>query len=156
MPVVALRHQHRHFKTLIVLVLAMTGGTILLFWIAQLAPVTPLRASINPWSRISVRAQDDLGPRGFYHYRIDASGRLFQSRAWNNGESNPANPGTIHLLLTCPGSERRVTSAQAATLSHILSRLRSEHSISSGNVHVEATQGVVDRGALPSSRLRRT
>lgn len=155
MPATAHRHQHRHFKTLIVLVLAMTGGTFLLFWIAQITPITPLRASVNNWTHISVRAAEGRSTAGFYHYRIDEVGRLFRNQSWN-AETGDDRPGkTIVVVLTCPNGDQRVSSAQAGTLTHLLSELRHRHGIPADRVRVEPPAGTARRpGALP--RPRRT
>jgi len=158
MPAGTIPHQHRHFKTLIVLVLAMTGGTILLYWIAQIAPITPLRgtaAASGPWTRIAVRAQVAGTPHGFFHYRIDQTGRLFQSYAWLSGQHSRRSPDAIHILLTCPDRDLRISPAQARELSRLISKLRREHGIPQTRVSVESARGV----AFPRQnhrRLRRT
>jgi len=155
----AISHQHRHFKTLIVLVLSMTIGTILLFWVAQIAPITPLRgktAAAVTWTRVVVRAQPAETSHGFYHYRIDESGRLFQSHAWLEGRHDRNSPGAIYVLLTCPDLRLRVSPSQAETLSRIISELRDKHAIGEERVSVEAAQGVADRGSVPRRHLLRT
>lgn len=159
MPAGAISHQHRHFKTLIVLVLAMTSGTILLFWVARIAPITPLRgksAAAAAWTRIAVRAEPAELSHGFYHYRIDATGRLFQSHAWLEGRRERTSPETVHILLTCPDRSLRVSPAQAETLSRIISELRTRHAIPPTRVSVEAAQGVADRSGAPRRHLLRT
>ncbi|MCG8408540.1 MAG: hypothetical protein MI923_25340 [Phycisphaerales bacterium] len=159
MPSGSVRHQNRHFKTLIVLVLAMTSGTFLLFWVAQVAPVTPLKGktlSTKAWTEISVRANAASAPRGFFHYRIDHTGRLFQSNAWTAGQHDRGHPGAIHVLLTCPDYDMRVSPSQAKTLSQIISKLRHDHAIASDKVQVDATEGVVDSSQPLPRRLRRT
>ncbi len=156
MAVAAIRHKHRHFKTLIVLVLAMTGGAFLLFWVAQFSPVTPLRGETGAhglWNQIAVRAQSERSPRGFFHYRIDLSGRLFESSAWKNRRFNRATPGVVHILLTCPEGDPRVSPAQARTLKHIVSRLRTEYRIAEDDIHVAPAGHQSD---APGRRLRRT
>lgn len=155
----SVRHQYRHYRTLIALVLAMTGGTMVLFWLGRFSPVTPLRstAAMNrPWTQISVRAEDGRGARGFFHYRIDETGRLFQSYAWKAGQPDRATPKTIHVLLSCGTPDAKVTDAQARTLTRVISQIRSEHDIAADRVFVEAAKGIADRGESGSSRLRRT
>jgi hypothetical protein len=154
MAAVHARHQHRHFKTLIVLVLAMTGGTFLLFGIARMSPVTPLRASAGPWNQIVVRTEGPQSDRGFFHYRIDESGRLFQSYAWKAGQHDRSNPGTIHVLLTCPDSKMQVTGPQARTLSAILGQLQEQFAVSNDAVTVDAGDAVADVSAPHLGRRR--
>ncbi|MFQ5428837.1 MAG: hypothetical protein ACE5E1_00895 [Phycisphaerae bacterium] len=148
--------QHRHFKTLIVLVIAMTGGTFLLFWIARFAPITPLRASVAPWDRIMVRAEPARAPRGFFHYRIGPAGRLFQSQAWLEGLHERGSHGTIHILLTCEDRDLRVTPAQAKTLSSVLSKLRREYAIPTRRVAVERRFPPLEEAGLRGRVLPRT
>ncbi len=156
---VATRNQHRHYKTLIVLVLAMTIGAFVLFWAARLSPVIPLSATREArvdWSRISVRAEALPVTRGFFHYRIDASGRLFESYAWKAGQSERNTPGTIHVLLTCTDESLQVSPEQARTLSQIISKLRQRHSVPADRVRVEPTAARRTGDDARPSRLRRT
>ncbi|MBX3395142.1 MAG: N-acetylmuramoyl-L-alanine amidase [Phycisphaerae bacterium] len=155
----AVRHKYRHYRTLAVLVFAMTGGTMLLFWLGQFAPVTPLRstaASGRQWSQIAVRAESRAAARGFFHYRIDEAGQLYQSYAWKAGQYEQSSPKTVHILLTCPDAQARVTELQARTLGQLISRLRTDHAIAADRVFVDAAKGIVDRGEVETSRLRRT
>lgn len=131
------RHQHRHYKTLIALVVSMTGGTFVLLWVGKLSPVTPLRGQVPAtprWSEIAVRADSDHKPRGFFHLRIDEAGQLFQSSAWKIGQPDPDHPETIHLLLT--SSSEGVTTAQKQTLSRTIADLRRQHAIPTNGVSV--------------------
>lgn len=131
------RHQHRHYKTLIALVVSMTGGTFFLLWVGRLSPVTPLRGQVlaTPrWTEIAVRAESDHNPRGFFHLRIDEAGRLFQSSAWKIGQPDPDHPESIHLLLT--SAEEGATAAQRQTLSRTIADLRQQHGIPSSGVSV--------------------
>lgn len=132
------RHQHRHYKTLIALVVSMTGGTFFLLWVGRLSPVTPLRGQVltTPrWSEIAVRAESNRNPRGFFHLRIDESGQLFQSSAWKIGQPDPDRPETIHLLLTSASGDG-VTDAQRQTLSRTIADLRQQHGIPSSRIGV--------------------
>lgn len=134
------RHQHRHYKTLIALVLSMTGGTFFLLWVGRLTPVTPLRgqvAAAQRWNEITVRAESDHNPRGFFHLRIDEAGQLFQSSAWKIGQPDPDHPEAIHVLLT---SAAGVTPAQTQTLSRTIADLRRQHGIASERVSVVADE----------------
>lgn len=156
MAAIQARHQHRHFKTLIVLVLAMTGGTFLLFTIAQFSPVTPLRASAGPWNQIVVRTEGPQTDRGFFHYRIDDSGRLFQSYAWKAGQHDRSSPGAIHVLLTCTDHKMQVTGAQARTLSVILQQLQQQFAVSSDAISVDAGESLAEVTGSNSGSRRRT
>ncbi len=159
MPAVAKRNQHRHYKTLIVLVLAMTIGAFVLFWAARFSPITPLkgtREAATDWTRISVRAETPAADRGFFHYRIDAAGRLFQSYAWKAGQGERNTPGTIHVLLTCPDDRLEVSPEQAGTLSQIISKLRQRHGVPADRVRVEPTADRTTGEDARPSRLRRT
>ncbi len=152
-------HHNRHFKTLIALVLAMTGGTLLLFWLGHLSPVTPLRSQAampSVWTDITVRAQQTVSPRGFFHYRIDEAGRVFQSYAWKVGQHEKGVPGAVQILLTCPDRNVQLSPSQVAALSHILSDLRSQFAIPTENVHVQDTYEGVNASGVRSDHLRRT
>lgn len=155
----AVRHQYRHYRTLIVLVLAMTAGTVLLFWLARFSPVTPLRSTASSgrtWSQISVRAECVASSHGFFHYRIDENGRLFQSHAWQVGQAERSSPKTVQILLTCADRDAKISSAQTRMLSRLISQLCQEHGIPADRVFVEASRGVADRGEVDTARLRRT
>ncbi len=159
MSAVAKRNQHRHYKTLIVLVFAMTVGAFVLFWAARFSPVIPLRGTREAgadWTRISVRAEALPVSRGFFHYRIDAAGRLFQSYAWKAGQGERNTPGTIHVLLTCPDERLEVSPEQAKTLSQIISKLRNRHGVPADRVRVEPTADRTTGEDARPSRLRRT
>ncbi|MBN2560968.1 MAG: N-acetylmuramoyl-L-alanine amidase [Phycisphaerae bacterium] len=149
MPSTSARHQHRHYKTLIVLVLSMTSGTFLLFWVGKLSPVTPLTslrgrtsAPVAPaakvWNEIAVRTQDADRPRGFFHYRIAETGRLFQSSAWKQATHDPHSAGTIQILITCKSPDVRLTTAQTRTLTRLIGDLRATHGIPKDHVRVSA------------------
>jgi hypothetical protein len=134
----AARHRHRHYKTLIALVLSMTGGTLFLLWVGRLSPVIPLRGQVpapQRWSEITVRAENDHNPRGFFHLRIDEAGQLYQSSAWKIGQPDPDHPETILVLLTSVDGAG-ISTAQTQTLSRTLADLRREHGISPDHVSV--------------------
>ncbi len=159
MPATASHSQHRHYRTLITLVVSMTGGTLLLYWMAQLSPVTPLRSRAGggrAWSQISVRALPDHLPTGFYHYRIDASGRLFESQAWEAGRSGRNAPGTVHVLLSCRDAALRVTPPQTRTLTRILGYLRETHVIGLDQIYVEPPTTAAFGQPIRSPHLRKT
>lgn len=134
MPAANARHQHRQYKTLITLVVAMTGGTFFLYGIGKLTPVvpvTPLRAearTATTWTGIDVRTHVLGTARGFYHYRIDERGRLSPSNAWVD-RLDPSGVGTIQVLITSPSEDGGVTEAQTKQLSSLVSSLRSEYQI---------------------------
>lgn len=133
------QHQHRHYKTLIVLVLAMTGGMLFLFWVAELAPVTPLRSQLPaaaPWDRILVKAQDLSSPKGFCHFYIDEQGQPFKSRAWEDKREEPGNDGAIVVIVGCESSDGRLTNPQATALSRVIADLRAQHRIRGDRVEV--------------------
>jgi hypothetical protein len=138
-------HRHRHYKTLALLVLSMTAGTSFLFWLGNLAPVTPLRGSAKaarPWTRIAVRAEAAAAGRGFFHYRIDENGRLFQSSAWKSGLHDPRRPGAILVLLTTGRHESRPTPLQQAALARLLDDLRDRHAISADQVRYDSSRAL--------------
>lgn len=159
MPAHAVRNQYRHYRTLIVLVLAMTAGAMLLFWLGRFSPVTPLRSTVasnKQWTQISVRAENNRSDRGFFHYRIDESGKLYQSYAWKAGQYERSTPKTVHVLLSCSDPDAKVTNQQAKTLIGLISTIRSNFDIAADRVFVEASKGMADRGDSERSRLRRT
>jgi hypothetical protein len=132
------RHQNRHYKTLIALVVSMTGSTFFLLWVGRLSPVTPLRGQVltTPrWSEIAVRTETDRNPRGFFHLRIDSAGQLYQSSAWKIGQPDPDRPQTIHVLLTSANGDG-VTAAQKQTLAQTLADLRLQHGIPASGIAV--------------------
>lgn len=139
MPAVAV--QHRHFKTLLVLVLAMTGGTFLLFGVAKLAPVmhvAPLRAEALPartWTQVVVRSATADVPKGFFHWRIDEVGRLYQTDAWANGQ-DPSGDGTIQVLISTSAPGGGVTPKQTRQLTRLLADLQSQFDIAKDRVRV--------------------
>ena len=134
MPASGVRHQHRHYKTLITLVVAMTGGTFFLYGIGKLSPVvpvTPLRAEARTavtWNGINVRTHILGTARGFYHYRIDEAGRLSPSNAWDD-RRDPTGDGTIQILITSPSDDGGVTAAQTKQLTALLGSLRKDYQI---------------------------
>jgi len=140
MPTVSV--QQRHFKTLIALVLAMTGGTFLLFGVAKLTPVmhvAPLRADARPaktWTQVVVRSAAADSPKGFFHWRIDEVGRLYQTDAWANGQ-DPSGDGSIQVLISTsvPGGE--VTPKQSRQLTRLLADLQGQFGISKDRVRVQ-------------------
>ncbi len=132
------RHHNRHYKTLIVLVMSMTGGTMFLFWIGQLAPVTPLRSSTPAakWTQIAVCSQDARAQDGFHHFKIDEGGRPSVSEAWNQGRRDVRGSGAIHILVTCDSATARLSSVQADKLKRLIEILRAEHSIATERVRI--------------------
>lgn len=150
------KHQHRHYKTLILLVLSMTGGTLLLLWLARFSPVTPLAAT-RSWTDITLRTEPGVNPNGFYHLRIDSEGRLFQSNAWKERTPDPDRPRTIHLLVTSASPSGLATDVQADTLRRTLADLGKLYSIPGDRVRVEAAgvvaslEGGTNRAALTGS-----
>lgn len=144
MPAKTVRHQHRHFKTLIVLVLSMTGGTYFLFWVGGLAPVTPLRGSTglavdapSAWDRIQVQARPTGDREPFFHFRIDPTGRLLESRAWQAGQGSGRATGTIHILVSCSTTEARLTASQSSALVRLIADLRGRYGIAKDRVVIE-------------------
>ena len=150
----ALAHKHRHYKTLILLVLSMTVGAFFLFWLGQMAPVTPLRgkAATSPnWSKIAVRTASLSQPElGFFHYRIDESGQLYQTAAWKNSMQNPGRQGAIEVLLTVAEPQGGISRAQEKALSKLISNLRRKYSISAEQVRLSSNQSLA---SAISSRL---
>ncbi|HVP12845.1 MAG TPA: hypothetical protein VMV94_16850 [Phycisphaerae bacterium] len=137
MPANAARHQFRHFKTLIVLVVAMTGSTIFLYWLGRLAPVTPLRAKTPAaWNQILVRANGPRTDEGFYHLKIDQQGRVSESSAWGGQRYAQNSEGTIHLLVACDAPDTKLTPTQTAALSRTIADLRKTYGIPSDHIRV--------------------
>ena len=138
MPAAAVRHQHRHFKTLIALVVATTGGTFFLYGAAKLSPVTPLRANVSAdklWTDIDVSEQLPGSATGFYHWRIDKSGRpASPSDAWNNNQ-DPYGNGRIQLLVASPSKDGGITKRQAEQLDRLITELRGKYNIPKDRVH---------------------
>ncbi len=150
------RQQHRHYKTLIALVFCMTAGTFLLYGVATISPVTPLRSHApRDWNRISIRAVEPGAERGFYHYRVDENGRTFKSNAWSYQQVQRGAPTTIHIILTTSRNDLRVTSDQANSLAILISNLRMEYEIAEANVDVESdTRGFADYSPRGQRRRR--
>jgi hypothetical protein len=137
MPANPARHQFRHFKTLIVLVVAMTGSTIFLFWLGRLAPVTPLRAKTPAaWNQIVVRAAGPQTEGGFYHFKIDEQGRVRESSAWAGQRYAQGSDGTIHVLIACGTRDAKLTPTQSQTLTRTIAGLRRSYGIATDQVRV--------------------
>lgn len=119
----------------------MTGGTFFLFWIGKLAPATPLRAKVaSGWDQISIRAQEPRSEPGFYHFRIDPSGTLYESTAWSNQWHARGNEGTIQVVISCRLPGLRLTADQSNALSQIVSNIRQRYDIPADRVRVETPQ----------------
>ena len=147
MPANSSRHQFRHFKTLIVLVLAMTGGTIFLYWVGRLAPVTPLRAKTPAaWSQILVRATDPQADQGFFHFRIDEQGHVDESNAWAGQRYAANSEGTIHLVVSCSAADGKLTTAQTNALTRTLTGLRKTFGIPTERIHTAQSPQVAGLG----------
>ena len=135
MPQDSARHQHRHYKTLIILVISTTSGTFFLFWADQLAPtqrpqtLQSLTASAaSPWDGISVRTESALEP-GFFHFRIDGSGRLYKSNAWQTSRHDPRSEGVIQVVLTRSRVDQQPSRSQAKALARIVGHLQQKYGI---------------------------
>ncbi len=144
MPAKTARYQHRHLKTLIVLVVAMTGGTFFLFWIGKLAPVTPLRAKV--WNQIVVRSVGPTEDRGFFHFRVDQEGRLYQSNAWSNGRRAAPGEGAIYVLVSRASANPGISAAQTRAISVIVSDLTQRYHIPADHVIVDEPRRIADIG----------
>ena len=137
MPASAARHQFRHYKTLIVLVVAMTGSTIFLYWLGRLAPVTPLRAKTPAaWNQIVVRAVAPRADEGFYHFKIDQEGRVSESAAWDRQRYAQNSEGAIHLLVACAASDSRLTPTQSKALTRTIDGLRRTYGIAADRIRI--------------------
>jgi hypothetical protein len=147
MPTATTRHQHRHFKTLIVLVLAMTGSTLLLYWVAKLTPVIPLRATSSAgWSQILVRAATPTTTDGFYHVKVDAQGRVSTSSAWAARRSAEQSEGVIQVLVRSGSADGKVTPEQTRALAKVLDDLRRTYDIPANRVRVAQTPQLAGLG----------
>lgn len=139
-------HKHRHYKTLILLVVSMTLGAFFLFWLGQMAPVTPLRgkaAAAPNWSRITVRTAAKQGDFGFFHYRIDEAGHLFQTAAWKNSMQNPRQQGAIEIVVNVPASDAGISRGQEKALGRLVSDLRRKFAISADQIRLSPNQALV-------------
>jgi hypothetical protein len=136
------RHQHREWKTLIVLVIAMAAMTCVLWVVASWSPITPLRGrsggGLRPWTKISVcKTAAPVGNDNFYHFRIDETGRLYQSSAWNEGRCQQAHAGSVRIVLSHSDKRDIVTRSQQQTLSRTIARLCDAYGISADAIEVE-------------------
>lgn len=148
------QQQNRHYKTLMVLVCSMTVGTFVLYGMARLSPAIPLQSrSAARWNRILIRVTASDAPRGFFHFRIDDEGRIFQSRAWDARQSQRNSPGAIKVLLTSDRPDLVPTAEQYRKLELFISRLRKSFDIPGENVAMEQTTTSV---ADARPHLRRT
>jgi len=140
MSVVPLAHKHRHYKTLVLLVLSMTFGTIFLFWIGNLSPVTPLRGThvASVWTDIAVRPVSPEQARGLYHLRIDEQGRVFRMQDWDSAWQARRSNGTIQIVLNVPGADRTISTAQRRALARLLADLSRRFQISDQRVSLAA------------------
>jgi hypothetical protein len=147
MPANSARHQFRHFKTLIVLVVAMTGSTIFLYWLGRLAPVTPLRAkSPAAWNQIVVRAAGPRTEEGFYHFKIDEQGHVSESSAWGGQRYAQNSDGTIHLLVSCGTSDPKLTPTQSKALARAIAGLRKTYGIPTERIRIAQAAQVASLG----------
>src|SRR5262245_45638176 len=130
------KHKHRHFKTLILLVVSMTGGAFLLFWVDQNTPThrpRTLRGLVpsSGWTDVAVRTAPATGEHGFSHFRIAADGQWYQSSAWRRGQRAPTGESTIHVVLTKASGANQVSAAQQSALRLLVEQLRKQYQISS-------------------------
>jgi len=142
----SIKHSNRHFKTLILLVVSMTAGAFLLFWIDKHTPTHRPRTlrgltASKPWTDVAIRSAASAQGVGLFHFRIDADGNWYQSSAWKNGLRDPASEGTIHILLTRDGGRSGSAQSQQLGLRRLVDQLQREHRIDSE--HVRAIQADV-------------
>lgn len=138
---VAISHKHRHYKTLILLVVSMTAGTIFLFWLGNLSPVTPLRAGtrVAPrWTNIAVRPVQAGQEAGAFHLRIDDRGRTFQMQRWDEAWQAHRARGEIQIVLNLREGATSLTKPQRGALSRLLADLGRRHGISDQQVRLIA------------------
>lgn len=124
----------------------MTGGTFFLFWIGKLAPVTPLRAKV--WNQIVVRSVSPTEDRGFFHFRVDREGRLYQSNAWSNGRRASPGEGAIYILVSRASDGPEILPAQTRAISVIVSDLTQRYHIPPDRVSVDEPRRVANIGNL--------
>lgn len=145
MPAASAAHKHRHYKTLILLVVSMTVGAFFLFWLGQMAPVTPLRgkaAVSDKWGRVVVRtAASTQADAGFFHYRIDEAGQLYQTAAWKNSMHDPRHADAIQIVVSLPSGDAGISRTQEKSLARLVSELRRKFSIPADQIRLapEAT-----------------
>ena len=141
MQAASIAHKNRHYKTLILLVISMTVGAFFLFWLSKMTPVIPLRgkvATAPSWNKITVRtASTAQRERGFFHYRIDEDGQLFQTNAWKAGSQHPRQLGAIQVLVTVSDSDAGINVAEEKALTRLVSDLRQKYGISANQVRLE-------------------
>lgn len=132
------KHKNRHFKTLILLVVSMTGGAFLLFWVDQNTPThrpRTLRGLVpSGWTDVAVRTVPAAGDHGFFHFRIASDGQWYQSSAWTQGRRDPNAASTIHVVLTKPGDNGRVNEVQQTALRQLVDQLRRQYHIAPDHV----------------------
>lgn len=138
------KHKHRHFKTLILLVVSMTGGAFLLFWVDKNTPThrpRTLRGMVanHAWTDVAVRAVGAGEDHGFFHFRIAPDGQWYQSNAWTERRRDPKAESTIHVVLSRPVGSSRVSDAQQSALRQLVEQLRREYKISLDHVRPVAT-----------------
>ncbi len=133
------KHKHRHFKTLILLVVSMTGGAFLLFWVDQNTPThrpRTLRGLVptTGWTDVAVRTVSAAENHGFFHFRIASDGQWYQSNAWAQGRRDEKSTSTIHVVLTKPGDTGRVSTAQQSALRQLVDQLRRQYQIAPDHI----------------------
>jgi len=143
------KHKHRHFKTLILLVVSMTSGAFLLFWVDQHTPThrpRTLRGMVpnSGWTDVAVRTVSAADAHGFFHFRIAADGQWYQSSAWTQGRRDPKAESTIHVVLTKAAGASRVSDAQQSALRLLVEQLRRQYQIAPDHVR-PVTQAVLVR-----------
>ena len=142
------KHKHRHLKTLILLVVSMTGGAFLLFWVDQNTPThrpRTLRGLVpsSGWTDVAVRTVPAAGEHGFFHFRIASDGQWYQSSAWTQGQRDPKAQSTIHVVLTKPAGASRVSDAQQSALRKLVEQLRRQYQIAPD--HIRPVQDTLTR-----------
>lgn len=141
----AARNQNRHFKTLILLVVSMTLSTSILFWVDQLAParspsaLRSLTPKARPWRTVAIRQQSEDRPAGFFHVRIDARGRCFQTSAWKYAQPAPDGSDTLHVVLSGVRPGGACTPMQSQSLRKLLGQLHQDFALGSDAVRLVAS-----------------
>lgn len=154
------RHQHRHFKTLILLVVSMTAGTFFLFWVDKITPanrrqVLRGRSAKNTasWSDITVRQERSAADAGFFHLQIDDSGRVFRKTdAWAAGPDDARSKGAIHVILTRRDPRVAPAQTQQNALRRVIQRLRSRFRIAESRIRPIRSRGHTLIAARPGDR----
>jgi hypothetical protein len=113
-----------------------------LFWIDYLAPTHRPRSLLGmtavsgAWNSVAVRTQDARDEAGFFHFRIDEAGQLYQSNHWKSGFQHPASEGVIHVVVSVSDPAAPINASQNSVLAQVITQLCRDHRIPQERVQV--------------------